>query len=817
MAEQRQYTLIMITICLKLNATIWGGDIQTTISLWLNISNANLDQTSYIFTYGVDANNFFGIFSIPSVLKARLTIGGVDSFQQEIGTGATNHNWTNIVIRQNATHAAVFMNATQTMAVANTDWFKNLPANDKYIRFQAMPENDMFKPIVIDELRIFNTSLTDKQIKELYYYGQPPQLYVYNKINISTSSPAHEAILTRKDIKINATVNSTYNFNCSLWLNDTLNISDQTYTAGKDNKVGFNITAPTGWHRYKLSCTSRGNQTNTSYQDFKISPFNPLITFNPYEYSGVNYTRNMNYSINVSQCPSNATVRIYINNVLNITDTLTCTAKADINNYSYMHGSEGYYNISVWVNTTTFIDSTADYYIKNQTFKSDLYSPRVESINLTIPGGFANASGVFSLRCVDNVTPYLHYNITHNATDLYNGNLTNGTIQAIPGTIYQGINYLTGYCADFFDFTTETTSYNINRKEIHLIDERLNAAFDYSNVSTLRLYYDDNSSYYDFKGNATTKVNFTSIGNAKLRLEIIYTDLSLIPRYLDTSLSDTNSLRVCVNTDDITHYEQIILSATETPVSVRNIFSDCIIAEDYTRFVYQDNLILKAYTINKIYYLYIWDDDTKIYLASMDGSLATYYNVDVLEFNKQAYNINIGGEIISFHKVNNNLHIYYENLDNDSIETTMTITQVNNSRVWFTATETSNPNEFNLIWDYSTLNLDNNTLYKLQVDTEKTDGTTSSNLRYFDTNANSGKMQGGLAIAISVLLMIFGLSMAISRIALGWFGLIVSIAAIAVTTLAVSSMYIILLQVIETIILIYIGLLMVNQNYGALT
>jgi hypothetical protein len=523
-------------------------------------------------------------------------------------------------------------------------------------------------------------------------------------------------------------------------------------------------------------------------------------------YGADNYTRNLSYSVSLS-CSANSSIDTFIDSSLNYTEY--CLGNQTLN-LSYIHASEGSYNIWLRVNESGNITI-----LGNRTFQSDLNNPTV-NLTLYYTDGFANPDLNISLRCFDSMLNISTYNLTFNYTSFDYGNHTNNTEVKNTTTWITGDNIIVASCSDLFGTNTNNTNITAYTRSIFLINEKNNTLFDVENLTGAKVYFDDNSSLFDFKaeGNVSA-VNFTSITTDKLRFEFEYSNGDIITRYVDVSISN-GDLRVCANTDPTTHYEQIIISAVGKKVTLKNIFSNCIVAEDYTRFAYQNSLILKAFTIDSLYTLYVYNDnDTMVRLASMDGSIATYYNIDVLEFNAQGYNLDITGDSVTFRKDGNTVVLFYKNLDNDSVSTTVTVTRVNDSTLYYTDTETTNPNEFYLVFDYSTLGINETTALMAEVVATDSQGNTRTTKRYFNTAGSTGVIPSGLAFAIAVLLTIFGLTFTTLRLSLGWFGVMIMAASIAVMGFAVITWYITLLMAMNAIIMVYIVILLNTQNYGS--
>lgn len=647
----------------------------------------------------------------------------------------------------------------------------------------------------------------------MLYYDQTiltigPQLTNVSYLKVTFSDIFTGTALTLCNASINGTVYNTIT-------------GTALTTVALDGKL-YNVTAQcsnNGGYHYQIINNFNASahlQTNLS-KYYRI--YNYSLTNNMSD-NGINYARNLTYAINLS-CPSFATseVFLYSAGTLNLTLPLTCTNGTINLSGIFKPSTEGNRTLSFFINTSYRPGNNSQNITGNHTYIFDLYAPSAIA-NFTAPIGFNNKTTNVSLICIDSIMPALEYNLTFNGALLhYNASATNNSQISNKTILADGANNITGICSDLFNDTINSYSQTAYSKLLALIDEKENAPFDVRNASSVRVYFDDNSSFFDFQANGNlSTINFTSLDNDKLRFEIIYTDGTLITRYVDVSLVNGN-VRVCANKDDITHYEQLIIAATERPAVLLNVFSDCVVAADYTRFAYQDSLVLKAYTIASMYYLYAFDEDNnKIILASVDGSIATYINLDNLEFVKEGYDINILGDTVSFEKTAaEQMSIFYKNNDADNERIDISITNMETNAAVLQTYETTNPNEFTIVFNYATLNLTNTTLFKIMVNKTATDGTTSQVLRYFNTNAKYGIVNAGFVFIISLLLMAFGFTMVSSRTTFSWFGIFICIAAISTLSFAIATWYITFLMVMEVIILVYTIIIMVQQNLPTIT
>lgn len=665
---------------------------------------------------------------------------------------------------------------------------------------------------------VYTQVTNDDRAHAFIFYGSAST----TAINVLIDTPSNGTIFSQhynpehRLIWINSSSNDTQ---ASCEINSTLFSFNTSSSVGGYKNYSFlnNTFLPEDRYDVNVTCNRSDLIKFSAYSFFYVSTFKVFnVNYSGWvNSSGELYARALNYSIDYI-CPTgySSTYNLLYNNTINLTAPLSCDNTRKISNYSVLPTTEAHRNISFYFNTTYPLSPNTS--AVNTTFIFDLNAPSVSYYNMTIEAGFSYSNTTLTLICTDTAYKLPLYNVTVNGvTYLYN-NFSSGSSKTANASL-SGTNTAYFTCSDPFSTRTDTLQKTIYIKTLILIDEVTGNPFDVNNVSNLTVYLDDNSTFYLFKTSPpTNSVNFTAIQNTRLRFEIKYGSGDIIIRYVDASIEEASEIRVCANKDDVTHYEQIVISSTERPVTIKSVYANCVVGQDNTRFVYQDNLVLKIYTMKTLYYLYTYDDDgNKVYLASMDGSFQTYYNIDVLEFNQQGYNIGITGDTIGISKSATAINIYYESLDNNSVSTQVIIKDVNTSTVLFNTTETASPNLFYMYFDYSTLGLSNSSIFSVQVTKTTSTGAQSTTTKYFSLAGRSGLMPSGFAFAIGVLCIIFGLTFTVTRASLGWFGIIVMLVSIAVLSMAVASWYVTLLLVMSVIILIYIVLLLVQQNYGA--
>lgn len=349
-----------------------------------------------------------------------------------------------------------------------------------------------------------------------------------------------------------------------------------------------------------------------------------------------------------------------------------------------------------------------------------------------------------------------------------------------------------------------------------LINEYNGTAFDLTNISFARVTLDENNTIYDLKalGNHSNYTINTN-GDVKLRFEFGYYGGSIVTRYIDTSTLADNTMRICVNHEDITHYEQIFVSAREREVRMTSQYANCLVTSDFTRFAYEENNVLRAYTTDRPYDIETEIDGTVTHIAGFDGALSSFINLDTLEFQKRQYNLFIGKDDLSIKRVNDTttVELYYINRNEDNVAINLVITNLNNSNIVYNSSSFTNPNEFVVFFDYGTTQYDNFTLFRAVINRRDTSDNSYSITRYFTTQASSGILRPEFAFAVSLILMMFGLTLVVPRLAFSWFGIVIELASIIILSQSIFTFYVKFLMAMEFVILIYTIIILTKQTY----
>jgi len=526
------------------------------------------------------------------------------------------------------------------------------------------------------------------------------------------------------------------------------------------------------------------------------------------------FVRQLNYSVSVV-CPTfiSSSFNLLVNNLTH-SFTPACNNETPVLIQGFnTHIEEGLINVSLALNNTNISKTSPPLYLV-----SDLNNPTINA-SMTLPEGFNNITSTLKLTCSDTMSPYALYNMTYKGVSLFKDNKTISTEQTNTSTVLHGNNIYIVSCSDLFGTTTQTITKNAYFKTINLIDEVDNTAFAVANLSSARLYYDDNSTFYDFKTANKNTVNFTSTNMTQLRLELGYPENRFITRWIDVALfSEINPLRICANKDNIIHYEQFITSSILKSVFLKNIYANCYVAGDRTRFAFKDGLILRAYTITGAYSLYTIEGLQQVLLASVDGAIQSDIFLDQLQFRRESFAVTILPDLISFNKVDvpvGALRIYYLNKNLDNYGLTINIKHGQTGELLFSESTFVNFNEASIVFNYATINnITDSTLLVLEVVKTNEAGQTTTLRRYFNTSGKTGQFRSEVVSFIAFFVLLFGFTFTSSQQTFGWFGMIIGILVFGFLSFAISAWYVIFLQALSASLIIYCVIMLSKDSAG---
>jgi hypothetical protein len=334
-----------------------------------------------------------------------------------------------------------------------------------------------------------------------------------------------------------------------------------------------------------------------------------------------------------------------------------------------------------------------------------------------------------------------------------------------------------------------------------------------TNLKIARVYTPDGNFSYDFNSAGTSTINFFSPNN-KLYFEFGYKDTleTKINRQIDFSIIPDNNIGICVPYFQ-TFYQQRFVANTAREMILQNNVSGCYVAASTLDYVYDTGYALTTYTIPKPYYLYIWVNGVKTFLALIDGSVATQYNLDAIAFSRTEFDITVGEDIVAFQPLintvtglydTNTIIIYYKSYTQDNAQTSLTIK--NDSNTIWDYIETDSPNELQVNFYWGGLGLTNEDVLELIITTIDSSGESITKSYYFTTQGTYYPNEGANSwvVIVAVLFFLFGITLVAATRAFGIFGIIICIVSIAITAMASGAWWISLTQGVFLLCLIYI-------------
>lgn len=552
------------------------------------------------------------------------------------------------------------------------------------------------------------------------------------------------------------------------------------------------------------------HNSSNSLSAYLVSPkMNRVIFSNYTEYLGTNYTGSLSFSVEAA-CLGSQTLYILADGVVEDSYSLTCNGNKANNSDIFISSSEGSMNIS-------FNWSYDSSYLVGQDFTFDLYSPKIEQ-NFAITGGFNDNSTAGWVYCYDNVSPIINYSLYWNGGLFLDTNLSNATNQSFSNESRLGINFIYSECSDVVGRSvTKNTSKSINSGNFFLTDERIGGLFDVTNLSSVIVYVDDNSTSLDLKAlGGAGNFTFTSEGNEILRFEFVYSDGFVLNRYIDVSLLTENDNAICAVKDEgLTFYEQIIISSSDsTPVRMKAVYADCLVINDRTRFAYQTSFAIRTFTIDTSYELFDYQNDVFSLLASVDGGLEQYINIDALVFASESSTIDIGVETLAIESYSNtSIRFFYNNTQGDNSALSFIIKRLDTGTNVYSSGDLGAINSLNFIYDWSSLaGVTDETLFQVVLTSVKEDDSVNVMKRYFNTSGRTGRMNPKLIFSVVFLMLLFGFSFTTANAALSWFGVIITIVNFGLLAMTVWTESLLWLAGINGIVLIYVIVVMQYQT-----
>lgn len=588
------------------------------------------------------------------------------------------------------------------------------------------------------------------------------------------------------------------------------------------NRYDFTVSPLNNLYQTYTISNFSPSDTGVAAYTFELTPNYYFINYtytNFTEYTGVNYTRNLRNTISYV-CPSivgeSASLILEVESsngtLTNYTNSLNCLGANTTSAYTFTNPEEDTVLISpyLYFSNSAALDEFGGNLSKTQSFTFDL-DPPVVSVTIQTPGFSLTSSPTlnYTLTCTDTISPLLTYNKTYNGAQIVYTNLTSGTSNLSTPLLADGTSTYVSSCTDFFETVSQTNFSSSILRVFNLINEITGAPFNVENLTTVTVVF-QNVTNVSVDLRALNVSNFTYSGNVHdtFRLNLVYSDGSIIVRDFNTDLVSSNPAPICANTDPTVHYEQFASSGTSRIFVVKSNNHNCYITADYAKFTLNEGYTARFFTIDTTYFLYTQQGTSRLYLGSLDGAVQSNINIDSLILRTRNYNLRIREEILSFERsntLNNTLFIDYRNFNDDLVESRIIIYD-GDDNVLLDITDTLNPAEISIQFDYNTLNLSEDELLKVEVEKTTATGATSTLTQYFNLTGQSGGIQPLFAAFAAVIVFMFLISIVTPSSAFGWWGAMGAFIVIGILAASVATWWINLLLVTMIIILLFIML-----------
>jgi len=466
------------------------------------------------------------------------------------------------------------------------------------------------------------------------------------------------------------------------------------------------------------------------------------------------------------------------------------------------------------------------------TIPEDTTPPVIETFDINATTGFGVTGKLnYTLRCTDNLSTNIDYNLTNQGVSEYsNTDSNNEYVYLNDYTLRNGTNNVTFRCTDpSGNSTIDTNTFSGTSSRFYFVYDHTGGgltkttSYTLADINTVIVYSKNLQSYLNLTSSGDVNFNYSGLGDDSLEIVLSYTDpaFPVTRRYFDVGLLDVNNVPVCFSNLQ-TFYQQLLYSSSEKDVRMKNSTTGCYILSAATTNAYLDSFSISGWTVPQTYSIYTINDgnayDYKL-LALIDGGATNTINLDLLQLKQdQNLNVKVVQDLLSVAKSCgtdedcNTMKLVYKNYlqENESI----TFTIYNGATQLYTISETDSPNDISLFFNFTTWGVSDQNLLIVQAEAKRTNGDTDIITRYFTTTSGSSPLYPWLAIGLAFFLFIGGVTLVAARFALGYFGLMISLVALIIITMGTTIWQVTFMQGVFLVALVYIGLITKNENAG---
>jgi len=364
---------------------------EFTINFWMK-KYENLKDYRIISKDEGHTSNFWLVESGGGLIFSTGNTAG-DNYGIRIISSSTNSagRWMMVTARYNSTRASFFLNGTLIGNNDTPDYY----SNDFHVNFAWAVGNTNAYLGMLDELGIWNRSLTDSEITDLYNSGTG--LTYSPKPTVSITYPISETYNHNVEF-LNYTVTGA-NLDKCLYSKDGGLTNSSLVTAGT-NWTG--LSSSEGSNTWNVYCNNTEGWSNDSII-FIQDTISPTISIS-HGNGTINYgALTTNHSINFTATDTNLDACWYDYNITNV--TIDC-ATGVINTTSFVLEYGNYY-VNIWTN-----DTGGNLNNQSSTWDYKLFEINESYVGSTTSGATNNFNITFETNGIPITLAYFHYNNT---------------------------------------------------------------------------------------------------------------------------------------------------------------------------------------------------------------------------------------------------------------------------------------------------------------------------------------------------------------------------------------------------------------------
>lgn len=454
--------------------------------------------------------------------------------------------------------------------------------------------------------------------------------------------------------------------------------------------------------------------------------------------------------------------------------------------------------------------------------------------SITKTYGFGVDSNIpFSFTCIVDRNDLIAYDLNVDGTMVVHRQDFNGTVDTNSVIISSSAPVFVFSCTNLSGLQASATVQPFQVLQFHLVNEADGTLLTQSNVDNnfaiVKVYSIDGNYSYDFKANHRGDVN-AILPSSQMVFNYGYNDVlaTQINRYIKTSIETQTPFRICAPFYQ-QFYEQQFVASSPRDIILYNNVGNCYEMMGSLAFLNANNYGLTTYTINRQYYLYLWDAGIKTLFSLIDGGTAQAYNIDIIQLTqiRANYPAGIDGLAVTplINPITGNpdlnvLSIGYKSGDGNNTSVNIQISIDSNILYSQTFNDSNLANSFSINWNYTGIpGITEATFFTIQVTSQNPNGTkitkqvinSAGNAPTINQKIGNVQFYGGVPIIASVfaaiissLFFLFGISIASTGRTFGVFGILVCLFCIALCALAVQIWYVDLLIAFYVITLFFL-------------